>query len=321
MKTFGRLVASVLVIAGLAWQGTTAEQPARRVAITIDDGPAVASTDLANFERITAGLTSAFQTAGVPVTMFVNEAYINVPGERDRRAAVLDRWLDAGLDLGNHTYAHTSANRVPADAFEDDVVRGEVITRAVLGRRGRDLIWFRYPYLHSGTTDEAHTRIVSFLEARKYRVAPITVDYADYTFASAWAREMREGRAEAADRIRAAYLDQVGVGFEYAERSTIEIFGREIPQILLIHCNELNSVTLAESLARMRERGYTFISLDEAMRDEAYQRPDTFTGPGGSWQSRTAASRSLTITAPQPRVPQWITDVAPQVPQPAPLRK
>ena len=68
----------------------------------------------------------------------------------------------------------------------------------------------------------------------------------------------------------------------------VELFGREIPQILLIHCNELNSVTLRESIARMRKRGYTFITLDEAMQDPAYQRPDTFAGSGGSWLSRSA---------------------------------
>ena len=47
-------------------------------------------------------------------------------------------------------------------------------------------------------------------------------------------------------------------------------------------------MSLRESIARMRKRGYTFISLDEAMQDPAYERPDTFAGSGGSWLSRTA---------------------------------
>ena len=96
------------------------------------------------------------------------------------------------------------------------------------------------------------------------------------------------GISTSADRIKQAYFDQVDVGFNYAERSSLELYGREIAQILLIHCNELNSVSLRDSIARMRKRGYTFISLDEAMQDPAYERPDTFAGPGGSWLSRTA---------------------------------
>ena len=94
------------------------------------------------------------------------------------------------------------------------------------------------------------------------------------------------------------------------------MFGREIPQTLLIHCNELNSVTLRESIARMRKRGYTFITLDEAMQDPAYQRPDTFAGPGGSWLSRSATVMGKRLTsetvAARPVVPKWITDLSNQ---------
>jgi peptidoglycan/xylan/chitin deacetylase (PgdA/CDA1 family) len=287
---------------------------ARRVAITIDDGPVVNEmSDLGNFQRITNGLVGSFQVEKVPVTMFINERQLNVQGQRDARAAVLDQWLNAGLDLGNHTYSHPSPNKVPVGQFLDDVVKGEVITRAVLEQRGRQLVWLRYPYLHSGADAETHQAIVDFLDQRKYRVAPVTVDYADYTFAGAYTRELRRGNVEVAEKIKHAYLDQVDVGFEYAERSSREVFGREIAQILLIHCNELNSVSLRESIARMRTRGYTFISLDEAMQDSAYERPDTFAGPGGTWLSRSATAMGKRLTpetaGARPVVPTWITEL------------
>jgi peptidoglycan/xylan/chitin deacetylase (PgdA/CDA1 family) len=290
---------------------------ARRVAVTIDDCPVVNEmTDLGNFQRITNGLVGSFQIEKVPVTVFINERQLNVQGQRDSRAAVLEQWLSAGFELGNHTYAHLSANNVPLARFQDDIVKGEVITRALLERRGQQLVWLRYPYLHSGTTAETHQTIVDFLEQRKYRVAPVTVDYADYAFAGPFGRELRRGNTEAAERIKQAYLDQVDVGFDYAERSSQELFGREIAQILLIHCNELNSVTLRESLSRMRMRGYAFISLTEAMQDPAYERPDTFAGPGGSWLSRSATATGKELTsetaARRPVVPKWIADLANQ---------
>ncbi len=87
------------------------------------------------------------------------------------------------------------------------------------------------------------------------------------------------------------------------------MYGREIPQILLIHCNELNSVAIGEAIGVMRKRGYSFISLDEAVRDEAYQRADSFAGNGGSWQSRTARLKDYKIQAVSPKFPQWITDL------------
>ena len=109
--------------------------PVRRVAITIDDGPVVNEmTDLGNFQRITNGLVGSFQVEKVPVTMFLNERQLNVPGQRDARAAVVEQWLNAGFELGNHTYSHLSASNVPVEQFQDDIVKGEVITRPILER-------------------------------------------------------------------------------------------------------------------------------------------------------------------------------------------
>jgi peptidoglycan/xylan/chitin deacetylase (PgdA/CDA1 family) len=292
-------------------QGTGQVTPVnRRVAITIDDGPVVNEMrDLGNFQRVSAGLIEALRVERVPATIFINERQLNVPGQRDGRAAVLEQWLDAGFDLANHTYSHPSLNKVPLWQFADDVVKGEVIMRPLVEARGRTLVWFRYPYLHSGMTAEIHQGILDFLEQRHYRVAPVTVDYADYNFAGAYRAQLGIGNAEAASKIRQAYLDQIAGGFEYAEQASAELFGYEPPQILLIHCNELNALTLRDTIARIRARGYTFVTLDEAMKDAAYQRPDTFAGPGGSWLSRTATVMGKAITVSNVRVPAWIADL------------
>ena len=287
-------------------------QPTRRVAITIDDGPVVGEmTDLARFQRISAGLIGSLSADKVPATIFVNERQLNVPGQRDARAAVLEQWLDAGFDLANHTYSHPSLNKVSLREFGDSVVKGEVIMRPLIERRGRKLVWFRYPFLHSGLTEEVHQGIMDFLAQRGYRVAPVTVDYADYTFAGAFRNQVAEGNTGVAEKIKDAYLNQIDVGFEYAEKASIEIFGYEPPQILLIHCNELNSLTLRDTVARLRKRGYNFITLDEAMKDAAYERPDTFAGPGGSWLSRTAMVMGKKLTLARPVVPAWISGVDP----------
>src|SRR3954452_18179246 len=159
-----RVFAAIILAAGF-----TAHAQQRSVAITIDDGPAVnEGKDLGNFQRIARGLLSALEIEKVPATIFINERQLNVQGQRDGRAAVLAQWLDAGFDLGNHTYSHPSANKVPVWQFEDDLVRGEVIMKSLLEERGRKLVWFRYPFLDSGTTPEAHQAIVDFLEQRHY---------------------------------------------------------------------------------------------------------------------------------------------------------
>lgn len=302
-----------MLAVALSWAAAQTPPGGRTVALTIDDGPAVnALEDLANFQRIAAGLRESCQAGKVPVMMFINERQFNVDGQRDARVQALVEWLDAGFDAGSHTYSHLSVNRVPLWQFEDDLVRGEVIMRALLAKRGRKLEWFRYPYLESGTDAQAHQAIVDFLEQRNYRVAHITVDYKDYSFAGVYSRLLRAGKTDDAEKVKQAYLEQVDVGFDYAEKASKEIFGYEPPQILLIHANELNSVALRGSIERIRKRGYRFVSVEEATKDPAYQRPDTFAGDGGSWLDRSAEALGKKISEEEPRVPKWVTDLGRQ---------
>ena len=299
------------VIAFAVLSSAVAQPPAseRRVAITIDDGPVVNELkDLANFQRISAGLIGSLQSEKVPATIFVNERQLNVQGQRDGRAAVLAQWLDAGFDLGKHTYSHPSLNKVPLSQFEDNVIKGEVIMRPLIEERGRKLVWFRYPFLDSGMNVEVHQAVLDFLRERHYRVAPVTVDYKDYIFAGAYSRKLRAGDPETAEKIKQAYLEYVDAGFASAERISHDLLGYELPQILLIHCSQLNSVTLPDSIARMRKRGYSFVTLEEAMNDPAYQRPDTFTGPGGSWLEHLGDAMGKPVEADmESGIPNWIT--------------
>src|SRR5215471_421494 len=184
----------------------TATAQERRVAITIDDGPAVNELkDLGNFQRIARGLLNSLVAEKAPATIFINERQLNVQGQRDGRAAILAEWLDAGFDLGNHTYSHPSINRVALREFEDDLVRGDVIMRSLIEARGRKMVWFRYPYLDSGPTAEAHKALMDFLETRHYRVAQITVDYKDYSFAGVYTRLLKAGETETAEKVKKAY--------------------------------------------------------------------------------------------------------------------
>ena len=91
-----------------------------------------------------------------------------------------------------------------------------------------------------------------------------------------------------------AMLETLDVSFARAESRSVEVLGYELPQTLLIHCNELNALTLRTSIQRIRDRGYTFISLDEAMKDPAYQLPGMRPGGmggGGLFNSIEAAKR------------------------------
>jgi peptidoglycan/xylan/chitin deacetylase (PgdA/CDA1 family) len=226
--------------------------------------------------------------------MFINERQLNVDGQRDARVGVLHRWLDAGLDLGNHTYSHPNLGNVTPAQFMDDVIKGEVISRPLLEARGKKLGWFRYPFLASGTGDTART-IEEFLLQRGYKIAPVSVDYHDYSYTGTYVRHIRAGDTSKATEHFSMVLKMLDDAFARAELRSQEVLGYELPQTLLIHCNEMNSLTLPATLQRIRDRGYKFVSMDEAIDDPAYKmagiRPGGL-GGGGFFNSLAAAKRS-----------------------------
>jgi peptidoglycan/xylan/chitin deacetylase (PgdA/CDA1 family) len=249
----------------LAWaQGATSR---RKIVVTIDDGPATgAARDLESFVRISDTLREGFVAEKVPAIMFVNERQLNVDGQRDARMGVLHRWVEAGLDLGNHTYSHPNLGNVTLEAFCDDVIKGEVVSRPLLESRGKKLVWFRYPFLATGSGEIAKA-VEEFLARRGYRIAPVSVDYHDYSFAGTYARYVRAGETEKAEAHFATVMKVLDESFTRAESRSKEVLGYELAQTLLIHCNEMNALTLRRTIQRIRDRGYEFVSMDEAMED------------------------------------------------------
>lgn len=287
---------------------SSAPPPARRIAVTIDDLPFVDhGLPLADVRAKTAALLAVLKARAVPAVGFVNEGKLQVKGERDARVALLEAWLDAGLELGNHTYSHADFQTTPLRAMEAEVTRGEVVTRALVAARGGALRWFRHPYTHTGPTRKAKAAFEAFLASRGYAVAPFTVEHADYLFARVYADARRANDAETAARVRAAYLDHSDTLLDWFEGLARELFGREIPQVLLTHANELNADALDELLGRLVRRGYAFVSLSEALSDPAYASPDGYVGPTGpSWLHRWRAGRGLpSRLREEPDPPAW----------------
>ncbi len=284
----------------------------RQMVITIDDLPmAMNSRDLKAMQAMTTRLLAVLRESNVPAIGFVNESQLYVGGEVDARIAVLRQWLDAGMELGNHTYSHPRLFTTPLAQFEDDVVRGDVVLRNLLGERKQTPRYFRHPYLSTGPSPQVRDDLEAFLHLRGYAVAPVTVDHTDYMFAAAYADALRDKDVALAQRVRAAYLAHLAPALDYFERLSREVTGGEHPQILLIHASQLNADSLGEMLAAMRERGYRFVSLEEALKHPAYSMKDGYAGsPGIVWQHRWAEGiGKANRYREDPDPPQFIVDL------------
>jgi peptidoglycan/xylan/chitin deacetylase (PgdA/CDA1 family) len=161
------------------------ETPRREVCVTFDDLPVVGTRDLAAQQEITRKLVHSITSNRVPAIGFVNENKLLDGGvEDERRVTLLQEWLNAGLDLGNHSFSHPDLHSTPLETFEADVVRGEATTRRLLNRRGKTLRYFRHPFLHAGRDLETQQQLAEFLASRGCPVAPVTIDNSDWIFAS-----------------------------------------------------------------------------------------------------------------------------------------
>jgi peptidoglycan/xylan/chitin deacetylase (PgdA/CDA1 family) len=288
----------------------------KSVALTFDDLPYVevgggeVAHDLNEARATTWRLLDQLAGSNIPAIGFVNERKLHVTGEEDARIALLERWLKAGKTLGNHTYSHLDLQTTPLPQFEDDVVRGEVVTRRLMAARGLELRYFRHPYTHTGPTREVRQAFESFLHERGYIVTPHTVENADYMFNVPYVLARRKQDAAEERHVRDAYLEYNDAMFRYFEAQSQKVFGRDVPQVLLIHANDLNADAMGEVMKRLKQRGYRFVSLDEAMRDPAYQTPDLYVGSNGiSWMHRWKLAKGIAMDMrDEPDPPKWVQD-------------
>lgn len=270
------------------------QQPRQRtLVVTVDDLPGAepgtdnATSDLKELQKINRTIPAILKARHVPAIGFVNEWKLQVAGERDARVALLENWLDAGLTLGNHTYSHPDFQKTPLPQFEDETIRGEVVTGALMSARGQTERYFRHPFLDTGPTPEAKTAFEAFLKDRGYVVAPVTLDCADWMFNDVLGQANEKRDKKLAAKAKKDYLAYMDTVFGYFEGMSRDLFGREIPQVLLLHDSELNVESLDALLTKIEQRGYRFVSLDEALADPAYATPDLYIGPEGiSWLNR-----------------------------------
>ena len=301
----GILVPMVLVLAQIP--------PAKTMAITFDDLPKSSGMDdLESVRRTTDAILAVLKAHKAPAVAFVNEGKLYAgPAMVAERAALLQSWVSAGVPLGNHTYSHFDLNDVPLEKYQDDIVRGErTSTRLMRGAPGPR--WFRHPYTHTGPTREIKEALEKFLAGRGYRIAPFTIENSDWVFSAAYAKATRGGDDALAGKIRGAYLEHTDTMLDWYESLASDTFKRDIPQILLIHANDLHADALDALLSRIQKRGYRWTTLEAAMKDAAYATADTFVGTSGpSWLHRWRVSVRLpSRLQDEPDPPQWVVDLS-----------
>lgn len=313
IRTAPLIIVTLLLLAGAA-AGQEKKMP-RRMAVTVDDLPSQRlreSNDV--LAEMTRKLLAHIEGHQIPAAGFVVEGKLYRDGVLDEeRVGLLRMWCEAGLELGNHTYSHLDLHRCTIEEFKLDVIDGEVVTRPLLVEYGTNLRWFRHPLLHTGRDLETKHDVERFLSGREYVIAPVTIDNSEWIFAFAYFKAREKNDAATMKKVAGEYLVYMEAMIDYYEQQSRALFGREIPQVLLLHANHLNADHFGDLAGIIEARGYRWVTLEEAIADEAYRSPDEFTGAGGiTWIHRWAitAKKTREFFGDEPAVPGWVNELA-----------
>jgi peptidoglycan/xylan/chitin deacetylase (PgdA/CDA1 family) len=236
-----------------------------QVAVTLDDVPWNGPRPEGGVHDGTARILATLAAHDAPAV-----AFVNCEGATPQ---VLDQWRAAGVELGNHHATHADLDKTDPELWLADAHR---CTAALPGVR-----WFRYPYLRRGKTPQVRDHVRAELEASGLQIAPVSIDNHEWALASAYAK----GNPAAAD----LYVPHLLAASAHFRSLAVEQHGREVPQILLLHVNQLAADHLDDLLTALEAQGATFVTLETAMADPVYAMPDLYAGPGGiSWLYRVS---------------------------------
>jgi peptidoglycan/xylan/chitin deacetylase (PgdA/CDA1 family) len=240
---------------------------AQQIAFTWDDLPAHSALPQGE-TRVEIGhkLIEAMKAEHLPpVYGFVNGALL----EREPAAAsMLKEWRDAGFQIGNHTWSHMNLNTNSATDWEADLLKGEPVLKQYAG--SGDWHWLRYPFLAEGDTPEKHAEARKFLAAHGYRIADVTMSFGDYMWNEPYARCVARGDVAAIAQLETSYLDAAAADADFRRAMAKALFGHDIPYVLLMHVGAFDARMLPRLLKVYEDKGFSFITLEEAEKDPFY---------------------------------------------------
>lgn len=273
-----------------------------KIAITFDDLPAhgdlpPGTTRVDVAKAIIAALTDAHAP---PVYGFVNGQALE--GDPDSKKA-LPLWLGAGFPLANHTYSHFNLDQRSALDWEADTLKNEALLARLMGEK--DWHWLRFPYLAEGETLAKHTAVRTFLAEHGYRIAAVTLSFDDYLWNDPYARCAAKGDDAAIAQLQTAWLEAAQSSLAYEHNLSMQLYGRDIDYVLLMHIGAFDARMLPQLLGFYRANGVELISLEEAMRDPFYRiDADPRLPPGPVTLEQAMRARGLSFSdQPAPTLP------------------
>ncbi|MEM7051497.1 MAG: polysaccharide deacetylase family protein [Acidobacteriota bacterium] len=280
-------MAATLLATVMASVPARAEEPIPLL-ISVDDLPMAGglNPDVETRRRLTDEMLATLAKHQVPAVGLVTWGNMR-PGDE----ALLESWLDAGHELGNHSTAHLSytATEFPAyfadiESARQEINRFLVAQSESLGKHTqsqRAVRFFRFPMLREGDTAAKLNAMREYLADSGQRNLPVTLDTQDWSFERPWLAAVRSGDKKRQQAVAEAYHESLHLSIRHQEQLARRLFERPVAQILLLHANAVGAAQWDRLFTWLKDQGYRFASADEVLADPAFAEQHAYVGTHG----------------------------------------
>ena len=192
------------------------------------------------------------------------------------RANIVRLWRDAGFEIGIGNFKHVWFYDTPYDEYVAGVEKTEQIARKILAEKNLSLKYFSYPYLNTGKTADDRNRFENWLQTRGLAPVKYTIDNQEWMYSYAYEVARNDNDVNTMNEVRTAFVKYMSEMFDHYEAYSQEMFGRDIAQTMVLTPSRLITDSADELFGMIEKRGYKFVSMEEALADEAYKTPDNF---------------------------------------------
>jgi len=250
-------------VPGYDQQGTF---PSNTVYLTFDDGPG----------HYTGAFLDKLREHGVPATFFVNMGNLYDVGADPKLLQALERIVDEGHTLANHTFDHPNVASLTAPQVAWQLDHNEAVTNQLLRTRQLDAVamtWFRNPFGSQSTT-------ANQVVAERAMIALWNIDSSD---SADWATDANGVRCEwhvpPWNRFAPACVAKIA---RVSQRVIDGVRSRHGGVVLMHDIHPTSWAALDTILPTLKNEGYRFATLEHWARSSSgIGKPSAMSSVGG----------------------------------------
>ncbi|MFT5453117.1 MAG: peptidoglycan/xylan/chitin deacetylase (PgdA/CDA1 family) [Enterobacterales bacterium] len=240
-----------------------------KIALTFDDAPSINEENITfRPERMDKVIEILLKNKISHCTAFVIGKYAI------GHEAILLRWLDAGFQLGNHTFYHDHCSQLSDSEFEKTVLKCHTVLESVDAFSIVDEKWFRFPYLEAGINSSQRKKFKEILSDLGYKIAHASISFNDHQYERPLENAIKTSPINI-KRVSKRYLNNVAKAVHLFDKIYKNEYGYSIEHIAYAHFGGISENCLDQLLMNLGEMDIEWSTLNSASKCNVYSDFET----------------------------------------------